>query len=74
MASIAVGTINFYDTWSLWQQRQSQGMGAHLISLQAAVRRGKSSWNSWLIWVFGKHSTWVEAAASRHMLYYSTTA
>lgn len=51
MALIAVGTVNFYDTWSLWQQRQSQGMGAHLISLQVAVRRGKSSWNSWLIWV-----------------------
>lgn len=74
MASSAVCTINFHGTWSSGPQRTWWCMGVHFISQQVAVRKGKSSWNSWLIAGFSKHGTWVEAAASRHMLYWSTVA
>lgn len=63
-----------HDAWSLRHQRQCQGMGAHFIQLQVAVRNGKSSWNSWLIAGFSKHGTWLKAAACRHTLYWSTAA
>ncbi len=74
VASCAECTINFHNTWSLWPQRQRQCMGTHFISRRVAVRRGKLSWNSWLIASFSEHSTWVEAAASCHMLFWSTVA
>lgn len=64
--------INYHDTWSWWHLRQC--MGTDFISLQVAVRRGKSSWNSWLIAGFSKHSTWAEAAAKHRTLYWRKAA